>query len=262
MEINWNQVKKQTLWNYEDLINKLLKTLGYDFVQEYYNHTMKAARSYADQVQQGYLQNTSDTTLRDNMIASFKQLEALQVETYLDLVHRVETREQCEAFLRQTDLRFDTLIQTLDFLFRWVLPFAIPVREFIDVGNETQNAYYEILKQHRLVSNLDILEQGRTRAGRTRFTQVTGIPKAFLLTLVHKADISRLAYARGKTVNHLCGGGYDTLDKIANADLEKMEKKMDAYYRTLGKSLADFKSVIPLPFMIGGARILPKVVEK
>jgi hypothetical protein len=41
-----------------------------------------------------------------------------------------------------------------------------------------------------------------------------------------------------------------------------MEKKMDAYYRTLGKSLADFKSVIPLSFMIGGARILPTVVEE
>ena len=163
MEIDWNQVKKQTLWNYEDLINKLLKTLAYDFVQEYYNHTMKAARSYAGQVQQGYLQK-SDTTLRDNMIASFKRLEALQVETYLDLVHRVETREQCEAFLHQTDLGFDDLIQTLNYLFRWVLPFAIPVREFIDIDEETQNAHYDILKQHRLVSNLDILEQGRTRA--------------------------------------------------------------------------------------------------
>ena len=260
MEINWNQVKKQTLWNYEDLINKLLKTLAYDFVQEYYNHTMKAARSYADQVQQGYLQK-SDTTLRDNMIASFNRLEALQVKTYLDLVHRVETREQCEAFLRQTDFTFDTLIQTLNYLFRWVLPFAIPVREFIAIDDETQNAHYEILKQHRLVSNLDVLEQGRMRAGRTQLAKVTGIPKTFLLALVHKADISRLAYARGKTVNHLCGGGYDTLDKIAHADLKKMEKKMDAYYRTLGKSLADFKSVIPLSFMIGGARILPTVVE-
>ena len=32
-------------------------------------------------------------------------------------------------------------------------------------------------------------------------------------------------------------------------------------YRTLGKTLADFRAVIPLPWMIGGARILPRVVE-
>ncbi len=66
---------------------------------------------------------------------------------------------------------------------------------------------------------------------------------------------------RGKTVLHLCGGGFDTLDKIANADVGEMEKAMDAYYRTLGKSLADFKAVIPLAWMVGGARVLPGVVE-
>lgn len=78
---------------------------------------------------------------------------------------------------------------------------------------------------------------------------------------MHKADISRLAYVRGNTVKHLCGGGYDSLGKIAAASLAEMEEKMDAYYRTLGKSLADFRSVIPLSWMIGGAKILPRVVE-
>ena len=67
---------------------------------------------------------------------------------------------------------------------------------------------------------------------------------------------------RGKTVKHLCGGGYDTLDKIAGAELVRMEKKMETYYRTLGKSLADYRSVIPLSWMIGGAQVLPRVVQE
>jgi hypothetical protein len=67
---------------------------------------------------------------------------------------------------------------------------------------------------------------------------------------------------RGKTVNHLCGGGYNTLEKIANADLEIMDKDMDAYYQTLGKNLVDFQSVILLPWIIGGAQILPRVMEE
>jgi hypothetical protein len=33
-------------------------------------------------------------------------------------------------------------------------------------------------------------------------------------------------------------------------------------FNTMGKSLADFKSVIPLAWMVGGARILPRVVEE
>ena len=118
------------------------------------------------------------------------------------------------------------------------------------------------MKQHKLGSNLDILEYCRTRVGRAELSRVTEIPETFILDLLHKADISRLAYVRGKTVKHLCGGGYDTLEKIASADLEKMEEEMDAYYITIGKSSADFKAVIPLPWMIGGAGILPRVVEQ
>ena len=259
--IDWNQVKKLTLWSYEDLISKLLQVLAYEFVQEHYNHTMQQAGRYAGQVQKGYLQNKSDTTLCDNMVACFKRLEALRVKSYGDLIHQVETREQCAAFLRRTSLRFDDLVQTLNYLFRWVLPFAIPVRELMDMDDKTQKAYLAILKQHKLSLNLDLLEQGRTRAGRTKLARATGIPATFIRALVHRADISRLAYVRGKTIRHLCGGGYDTLDKIAGADVEKMEKDMEAYYGTLGKSSADFKSVIPLPWMIGGARILPRVVR-
>ena len=181
--------------------------------------------------------------------------------TYLDLVRRVDTKERCAAFLQTTDIPFEAFIELLNYLFRWVLPFKTPVREFIDVENETHKAYLVILKRQKLGSNLDILESGRTRTGRAELAGITGIPDAFILSLVHRADISRLAYVRGKTVKHLCGGGYDTLDKIANADIEDMEKAMEAYYQTIGKRLADFRSVIPLPWMIGGAKILPRVVE-
>jgi Domain of unknown function (DUF4332) len=259
--IDWNQVKKQTLWGYEDLIKKLVQVLAYDFVQTRYDHTMQQAARYAGQVQKGYLQNKSDTALCDSMIACFKRLDTLKVKSYGDLIRQVETREKCAAFLHRTGLGFDDLVQTLNYLFRWVLPFAIPARELMDMDDKTQKAYLAILKQHNLSLNLDLLEQGRTRAGRTRLARATGIPAPFILALVHRADISRLAYVRGKTIRHLCGGGYDTLDKIAGADVEKMEKDMEAYYGTLGKSLADFKSVIPLSWMIGGARILPRVVR-
>ena len=51
------------------------------------------------------------------------------------------------------------------------------------------------------------------------------------------------------------------MDKIASADMNKMEEDMTAYYATLGKSFSDFKAVIPLDWMIGGAKVLPKIVE-
>jgi Domain of unknown function (DUF4332) len=262
MNIDWAYVKKQTLWSYEDLIEKLLNAFTYGFVLEHYNHSMQTAKLYAVKVQQGYLQGKDEASLTGAMVANFEELAGFQVGTYLDLVECVKTRADCEAFLRSSNFKFESLIQTLNYLFRWVLPFSSPLRELIDVEDGLQKAYYELLKGQRLVTNLDLLEIGRKKAGRARLSRDARVPEVFILALAHKSDISRLAYVRGKTVNHLCGGGYNTLEKIAHADPVKMEKDMDAYYRTLGKSSADFKSVILLPWIIGGAQILPRVMEE
>ena len=261
MKIDWDSVKKQTLWSYEDLIKKLLSVLACDFVQEHYNHTMKEAQVYAKKIRRGYLQDRGDMAAYIDSIAShLEKLETQRIETYSKLVQQVANREDCVAFLERTDFDFDQLIQTLNYLLRWVLPFKTPLREFIDVDHDVDVRYLEALKKKKMGSNLDLLEVGRTKAGRVQLSSTTGIPPDFVIALAHKVDISRLAYVRGKTVKHLCGGGYDSLERIANANLAEMEEKMDAYYRTLGKSLADFRSVIPLSWMIGGAKILPRVV--
>lgn len=65
----------------------------------------------------------------------------------------------------------------------------------------------------------------------------------------------------GKTVRHLCGGGYDALAKLAAADPPELEAAMNAYYHSLGKRPTDFKAVVQLAPLIGGARSLPQVVE-
>jgi len=211
----------------------------------------------------GYLQNRGDMSAYiDNMLANLEKLQALRIGTYSELVDQVGSREQCLAFLQRTDFDFDQLVQTLNYLLRWVFPFKNPVREFIDPDRVIEANYLDLLKQHKIGSNLDLLETGRTNAGRFQLSSVTEIPLLFVTGIVHRADISRLVYVRGKTVKHLCGGGYDTLEKIAGANLAEMEDRMDAYYRTLGKSLADFKAVIPLAWMIGGAQILPRVLKE
>jgi hypothetical protein len=259
MEINWDVVKKKTLWHYEDLIKKLLNTLGYSFVQEYYNHSMGEAVTFTEKVQSGYLRDEEEGGFIGEVSSTFDRLRRMRVENYLDLVQKIENKEQCESFLADAELNFENLIQALNYLFRWVLPFKLYLRELVD--EDEDNRHLKTLNRHGIKSNLDLLETCRTRSGRTDLSSATGIDEHFLLTLANRADISRLAYVRGKTVMHLCGGGYDTLSKIAEAEPKKMESDMAVYYRSIGKSFADFKSVIPLDWMIGGARILPSVVE-
>jgi hypothetical protein len=262
VKIDWNSVKHRTLWSYEDLIAKLQGVLAYDFVQEHYNHTMKQAQGYARKIREGYLDNRGNkTAFIVSMAANLRKLEALRIGTYSQLIRQVASREQCIAFLRRTGFDFHQLVQLLNYLLRWVLPFKTPLRECIGGESHVSGRYLEALKKHKISSNLDLLEVGRTRAGRYQIADITKIPVASVTALVHKADISRLAYVRGKTIKHLCGGGFDTLERIANASVAEMEEKMEVYYRTLGKSLADFRLVIPLSWMIGGAKILPRVVK-
>ena len=261
-EPDWDLVKKITLWSYENLVDKLLDVLAYRFVQEHYDFTMPDAREYNKRIRHGYLQDRGDMLPYIDRISGYlAELEARQIATTADLVNRVATRQQCIAFLGQTGFDFESLIQTLNYLLRWVLPFKAPLREFIDVEQDSEVNLLNALKKQKIGSNLDLLEAGRFAAGRMMLAKVCEIPLAFITVLVHKADISRLAYVRGKTVRHLCGGGYDTLERLASANLPEMEMNKDAYYRTLGKSFSDFKSVIPLGWMIGGAQIIPRVVS-
>jgi hypothetical protein len=47
MGIDWNEVKKMTLWNYEELMEKILQVFSYNCVLENYNHSMEEAEDYA-----------------------------------------------------------------------------------------------------------------------------------------------------------------------------------------------------------------------
>lgn len=261
MEIDWSKVKKETLWHYEDLIKKLLEVLNYGFVQKFYNQTMAEAVAYSESVRQGYLQGGREADFVREVAGHFQRLGRQGIKDYLDLLQQVDTKSKVEKFLDETGVSFDGLVQVWNYLFRWVLPFKCPVKELLDTFESVDNSYIESLKKNKIRSNLEVLEKFRTKRGREEFSKETGVPEMFLIELVHRADLSRLAYVRGKTIKHLCGGGYDRLDKLASTDLERMEADMSTYYISLGKRFSDFKAVIPLDWMIGGARVLPRVVE-
>jgi len=262
MEINWAQVKKKTLWHYEKLTAKILEVLEYNFVQDNYGHNMVDAGNYAEKIRQGYLQNKKEAEFIGEIKEHFQRLSLLGIGNYRDLVKRVNLKINCEEFLQETGFSFEALIQVLNYLFRWILPFKMPVKELLDIMSDTNAVHLEILKKHKIRSNLDVLEVFRFKNSRKMFITETGIDQAYLLELTHLADISRLAYVRGKTIMHLCGGGYDSLNKLANANIVKMETNMSVYYESLGKTFADFKAVIPLDWMIGGAKVLPKIIEE
>jgi hypothetical protein len=93
MLIDWDSVKKETLWSYEDLITKVQGAISYGFVQEHYNHSMKKAQEFARDIRHGYLQDRGDMAVYiDRMSAYLKKLEESQVGVYSDLIEQVATR--------------------------------------------------------------------------------------------------------------------------------------------------------------------------
>jgi hypothetical protein len=143
--IDWNLVKKMTLWDYEELIKRLSKVFSYSFIQEHYDHNMSEATDYVRELL-GYDLKYAKHISR--MTNTFKILNGLKVENYTDLIHKVENKEKSEDFLRKTRLPFEDLIFTLNYIFRWVLPHLLHLRELIDTENKTDSNYIKELKMN------------------------------------------------------------------------------------------------------------------
>lgn len=257
MEIDWDAVKKMTLWSYEDLIEKILKVLSHNFIQEYYNHNMKEAESYAVKLLR---YNRKYAKYVSKLTDIFRKLDSFKVESYAELVHQVENREKCEEFLGKTKLPFKDLISVLNYIFRWVLPFRnVYLKQLIDINNKTHLGYIRELTKLNIKFNLDILEYGRTREGRAKISNETGIPEAVILNLVNRADLTRLPYMSRKTVSHLFGGGYNSINKITQADVGKLKDDMKLYFDKRGMRLS--RSFIELEGLVEWAKTVPKIVE-
>ena len=256
MEIDWNSVKKMTLWYYEDLIKKMLKTLSYNFIQEHYNHNMQEAGNYVRKLL-GYNKKYEEHIKK--LTSTFKSLENAKIKNYPDLVDKVETREKCVNFLESTKISFKDLISVLNYVFRWVLPFRnVHLRQLIDPGNESHMACINKLKDYDIKFNLDILECCRTSEGRARLSDKARIPEDFILDLVNRADLTRLPYMSKKTVEHLCDAGYDNVGKLAKVEAGRLREDMKSYFNKMGIRLGSF---IDLAGLVEWAKAVPKIVE-
>lgn len=258
MEFEWEKVKEWTLWHYEDLIKRISKVFEYDFVIENYNMTLNAAKVYTEGLL-NFGEGKYDT-YSEEIITTLQSLEKQGVKDYIKLVEEVETREKCEALVNRTKVPFRELIRLLSHIFRWVLPFTAPIKEFLDRDDDNHMSYATKLREIGVRNNLDILDKGRSQDERKMISTKTGISEDFLLDLVNKADISRIPYVRGKTVKIFCNAGYDKLQKIAETSTDVFVTDLKEYLQTVGIKFS--KSFIEPDGAIAQARVLPPLVDQ
>jgi hypothetical protein len=260
MQPNWDYVKKITLWHYEDLVKKLNLLAGYPVLWQAYNHDMNRAGTYARRLFPENKVQAGEYPVR--VLTTLERLKTAGIRDWGDLLAMVPTRTECAAFVSQHNLSFEEFIDLLNYLLRWGLPFQTASRELLEHESPQEMGYYTALKEHKLLASFDILEPGCTKAGRVALADLTGLELEFVASLVHRADIARLPYARRKTILPMIGAGYDTLAKIAAADQPQMESGMETYFRKKqGKSWENYKSVIVLKLLVTWARALPVIVD-
>ncbi|MFW9907008.1 MAG: DUF4332 domain-containing protein [Candidatus Thorarchaeota archaeon] len=257
MGVEWNRVKEITLWQYDELIDKMLEVLSYGFVQKEYDIKLSKTRKLA-----GALLTRDDEKYGkycERILGIIRQVEVFGIRNISELVETIRDQTECVNFTEFSNVSFEDLIVLLNCFMRWILPFPRPIRDFIDSDDEEQLEFISRLRDRGIRNNLDMLEQCRTPEKRNEIAVLDEIPLDFIVGLSQRADIARLPYVRGKTVLILTDAGYDTLDKIANANIEEMVSDLEATLNGKGKKFS--RSFIDPEGAISQARVLPRVLE-
>jgi hypothetical protein len=261
MQPDWNYVKKTTLWHYDDLIKKLNVLIVYPVIWKAYNHDMAQATVFAMRLFPG--KNIEAREYPAQILDTIAHLKPAGISDWGNLLTKIDTRESCMEFVTENNLNFEKFIDLLNYLLRWAFPFLTASRELLAHENILEMSNYLILKQHGLMNSFDILEQGYTVKGRRALAEHTGLPQDFVTSITHRADIARLPYVRRKTILPVYSAGYDTLAKIAAANLSQMESDLDVYFQcTQGKPWKNYKAVIVLKGLVTGAQALPVIMEE
>jgi hypothetical protein len=257
--VNWDEVERlvKPSPNYQTLIKRLQEAYTYEFVRQYYTHTMAEAERYATDLL-GCNPKRRHGDWLGRLRRVFRQFEEMGVKDYPDLIDRIETRSGLEDFFGKSGLTLAEIIGVLRYLHNWVLPSKMYLRALIDKGDQRALAHVTALREHGFRFTLDILELRRTRQGRKELCYQMGAPYGFVYEMVNRADFTRMPFASGATVRHYFHGGCTTLQALANADLSTLTEEITAHFNAIGKNL---KRAMELDSGIAIARVVPSVVE-
>jgi predicted flap endonuclease-1-like 5' DNA nuclease len=105
-----------------------------------------------------------------------------------------------------------------------------------------------------------MLEAGRTHAGRQKLADETGVPLAAIVELVKLSDLARIPGIKGIRARLYHDAGVDTVAKMAGWDPEELRAMVLEFVERTG-----FEGIAPLPaeaaFSVARAKELPKIIE-
>jgi Domain of unknown function (DUF4332) len=236
MSIDWNKINRtlSPIKDFEDLSRRLQASFGYPFVREKFNFTMPQLVDYTRRLLGGDARGRYTDYLA-RLVDILAELEHAGVTDLQGLIAHVESRQKLTDFVEQSGVDAEDTVTVLKYLVYWF----IPREKYLSglVQSETLNHAVKVLREQGIRTNLDLLQQGITSAGRKALVKSSGLPEAVISELVNRADFSRLPWASKATISNIIGAGYGSLSQLAHADPEKLYADFFRYGRSIGKNL-------------------------
>ncbi len=153
-----------------------------------------------------------------------------------DLTLRAQSRDRLEEFVHTSGIPALEVALVLKYLIYWFIPMEKYLSGLVGSQPATKSALL-CLRQAKVRTNLEILQQGLTSADRKTLADRLGLPEAVISELVHRADLSRLPWTSKATISNIIGSGYGSLARLAGADPETLYADYMSYGKAIGKNL-------------------------
>jgi predicted flap endonuclease-1-like 5' DNA nuclease len=130
------------------------------------------------------------------------------------------------------------------------------LKDFLGVNHQHAQA----LRKEGVFTSEHMLKVGRTKEGREKLAEKTGVPLSAVLELVKLADLSRIPGLARKRARLYYDAGLDVMDKIAKWDPKEMQQMFVEFVER-----TEFDGTPPTPFeaafTVKLARYLPRIVK-
>ena len=237
MPVNWEEMRREMspIKDYDALRGRWMEAFSHPCLMEAYNFTMREMAEYTRHLL-GEDARDRYEEYAHRLIETFGRLEKAGVKDLLDLTGRIDTRGDFEEFIKRTGIGARDVMAALKYLAYWVIPSTKLLSGLVDKESPANNAIL-ILRDIGIRTNLDILEKGRTLAGRKSLAKNSDVAEELVSELVNRADLSRLPWASKATISNILGAGYKSLHQLANADPERLYRDFYKYGTSIGKNL-------------------------
>lgn len=237
MVVDWDEVKRSIypIKDYEELSRRWQESFAYAFVRETFNFTLPEVATYTQLLLAGDSRGRY-TDYAAMLIRTCTALQQAGVQNIRDLLARVETRTQLAQFAEQSGICAQEIAALLKYLIYWFIPMKKLLSSLVRDELYSRDAI-KVLRGLEVRTNLDLLQQGISAAGRKALTDASGLPEAVIAELVNRADFSRLPWASKATISNIMGAGYGSLSQLAAANPEQLYADFFRYGRAIGKNL-------------------------